>query len=538
MSRPNHASTPGRSRDLARIALVGSVLVNRLGQMAMSTKTVIRLVATQNSGLRRISRQASDARERSSLESPPSWGSMRPVSATAATSVMADPRVEQAVEQVHEQVDEQVDDDEDGHRPDDGGAVTRPDRVVDVATDPGDVEDALGDDGAAEQRAEVEADEGDDGDQRVAHGVQADGAAPGEALGHRGAHVVGPQVLGEVGAGQSGDVGQRQRAEHHGGQQQLVDRRVRRGDGDREQAQLDPEEVLRQTADDEDGDRDHDQGRHQDQVVEEPALLDAGQDSREDAEDRLEQDGHDRELRGDRVPQLELLGDLDAVVGLTQVSPGEVAEVLAVLHRQWVVEVVLLPERRGVLRRARAFSTLPGQGVAREGEDHGEDEERCAQDHRDHLQQPADDVSAHVTSLVLGPSLRWDGVVCSCTGTNLAHCAGAPNPPDPASVERFRPHTDVGLPAGADRPTSRGVNWWVQLPHFTEIDGMSIVPKAVIFTPVTLSDQPIWAFPYHIGMEAMSFARSASASWYLALAAAASVAAAASTRSLSNSGLE
>src|SRR6478609_11959517 len=104
MSRPNHASTPGRSRDLARIALVGSVLVNRLGQMAISTKTVIRLVATQNSGLRRISRQASDARERSSLESPPSWGSMRPVSATAATSVMADPRVEQAVEQVHEQV--------------------------------------------------------------------------------------------------------------------------------------------------------------------------------------------------------------------------------------------------------------------------------------------------------------------------------------------------------------------------------------------------------------------------------------------------
>ena len=62
----------------------------------------------------------------------------------------------------------------------------------------------------------------------------------------------------------------------------------------------------------------------------------------------------------------------------------------------------------------------------------------------------------------------------------------------------------------------------------TATDEKSIVPKAVIFTPVTLSDQPIVALPYHIGMEAMSFARSASASWYFALAAAGSVAAAAS----------
>ena len=72
MSRPNQASALGRSRDLARTASVGSVLVNRLGQMAMSTKSVIRPAATQNSGLRRIVRQASDASERSSLESPPS----------------------------------------------------------------------------------------------------------------------------------------------------------------------------------------------------------------------------------------------------------------------------------------------------------------------------------------------------------------------------------------------------------------------------------------------------------------------------------
>ena len=49
-------------------ASVGSVLVNRLGQIAMSTKTVIRPAETQKSGLRRIARQASEASERSSLD--------------------------------------------------------------------------------------------------------------------------------------------------------------------------------------------------------------------------------------------------------------------------------------------------------------------------------------------------------------------------------------------------------------------------------------------------------------------------------------
>ena len=64
------------------------------------------------------------------------------------------------------------------------------------------------------------------------------------------------------------------------------------------------------------------------------------------------------------------------------------------------------------------------------------------------------------------------------------------------------------------------------------------MPNAVIFTPVTLSDQPMMALPYHIGMDGMSAARRASASWYFVFACAASVAAAASARSLSNSGLE
>ncbi len=63
---------------------MGSVLVNRLGQTAISTNTVIRVIETQNSGLRRMVRQASDARERSSLTSPPSWAARSVISSTAA----------------------------------------------------------------------------------------------------------------------------------------------------------------------------------------------------------------------------------------------------------------------------------------------------------------------------------------------------------------------------------------------------------------------------------------------------------------------
>ena len=149
MSRPNHVPSPGLARDSESTAAEGSVLVNRLGQMAISAKIAIMVAEIQNIGLRRMARQASEASERSSPTSPP-LGESTDGASMMACSVMADPRVEQPVEQVHEQVDEQVDDDEHGDRSDDGGTVTRADGPEDVVPDPGDVEDALGDDRAPE----------------------------------------------------------------------------------------------------------------------------------------------------------------------------------------------------------------------------------------------------------------------------------------------------------------------------------------------------------------------------------------------------
>ena len=79
-----------------------------------------------------------------------------------------------------------------------------------------DVEDTLGDDRAAHEGAEVAADERGDGDEGVTQDVARHDDAAGEALGARGAHVVGGNVFGDGLAGQSDDVGQGDAAEHHG----------------------------------------------------------------------------------------------------------------------------------------------------------------------------------------------------------------------------------------------------------------------------------------------------------------------------------
>ena len=94
-----------------------------------------------------------------------------------------------------------------------------------------------------------------------------DRAPVAQTLGLGGSHVVGPQVLGQVGPHQPGDVGHRGRGQHEGGQDQLVGGAL--GGGDREPAQPDPEDQLGEAPDHEDGDRDQEQRAYRDQVVDE-----------------------------------------------------------------------------------------------------------------------------------------------------------------------------------------------------------------------------------------------------------------------------
>src|SRR4051812_6635320 len=102
------------------------------------------------------------------------WKWTRRSSTSRSDNSVPHARVEERVEDVDHQVQG---DDEEG--PDDDDALHRRqvgllDRVEREAPDAGDVEHRLGEDGAAEQDAEVEAEDGDDRRDRRAHAMAED----------------------------------------------------------------------------------------------------------------------------------------------------------------------------------------------------------------------------------------------------------------------------------------------------------------------------------------------------------------------------
>src|SRR5262245_6134329 len=84
--------------------------------------------------------------------------------ASQRRSVRPDARVDPAIEEVDEQVAQDEADRDQQHHALHQRIVAREDRVHDEAADAGQSEDVLGDDGAADQRAELEPEHGDDGD--------------------------------------------------------------------------------------------------------------------------------------------------------------------------------------------------------------------------------------------------------------------------------------------------------------------------------------------------------------------------------------
>src|SRR5215217_4384999 len=97
--------------------------------------------------------------------------------------LVADARVEECVQDVHEQVHHDDGERRDQHGPLHDRQVALLDRVEGQAPDPRDVEDGLREDGAAEQDAEIEAEDGDDRGDRRAQPMAEDYPALPESLG-------------------------------------------------------------------------------------------------------------------------------------------------------------------------------------------------------------------------------------------------------------------------------------------------------------------------------------------------------------------
>src|SRR5581483_8606494 len=111
----------------------------------------------------------------------------------------------QAVAQIDEEVRDDVDERDDEDRSLEGGQVLVESGLDDVAADARPGEDRLREDGAAEERRELEAERRHDRDERVPEAVLQDDRARREALRARGADVVLLERLEERAPGEARD---------------------------------------------------------------------------------------------------------------------------------------------------------------------------------------------------------------------------------------------------------------------------------------------------------------------------------------------
>ncbi len=105
----------------------------------------------------------------------------------------------------------------------DEGVVAVGDGGERQAAEAGPAEDRLGDDGAGQQRAELEADDRQDGVQRVAECVAVDHRIFRQALGAGGADVVLAELLEHGRADHAGEDGGQAEAEGDGGQDEVAE---------------------------------------------------------------------------------------------------------------------------------------------------------------------------------------------------------------------------------------------------------------------------------------------------------------------------
>ena len=186
---------------------------------------------------------------------------------------------------------------------------------------------------------------------------------------------------------------------------------------------------------------------------------------------------------------------------------GQVAEVLRVLDHERVVEVVVRPELRRDGGGERAVAGQGPDGVAGQRVDHGEDQERRAEQHWDGQQQAADDEAAHDPPSFIGwVSRRRDG----------SHHA----PTSGRSVRPWRPR--AARVAGRGRAPGRTCSWCGRYAPASVVRCRALLDgdrrdvdatEDVDLDVVDLVRPDRLLGPKNIGMTGMSSSRMSSACW-------------------------
>src|SRR6267143_5129337 len=146
---------------------------------------------------------------------------------STATSLIADPRIDDRVEEIDPKVDEHVGGGGDEDNPLHHRVIAPQNRRDDETAQPWDVEDDLRDDGATDQDGRRDADDRHDGHERVAESVNPRDRSIREPLGPRGADVVLLEHLEHARARYAGDQRRLVEAERKRGQDHVLDRAQR-----------------------------------------------------------------------------------------------------------------------------------------------------------------------------------------------------------------------------------------------------------------------------------------------------------------------
>src|SRR5712691_6298571 len=169
----------------------------------------------------RMKRARAAAHREGAARPPPSIGEGTAVALARATSGVPDAWVEDRVHEVHHETDEYDEERYDDDRRLHDRVVPGGDGVQDVAADADPAEDRLGEDGAAEQGAELQADDGHDRYERVAEGVPEHDHPIPQALRARGHEVIAAQDLEHARPSHARDDGHGDRAERERGKDEV-----------------------------------------------------------------------------------------------------------------------------------------------------------------------------------------------------------------------------------------------------------------------------------------------------------------------------
>src|SRR6476469_4177625 len=283
-------------------------------------------------------------------------------------------------------------------------------RFVGVLDDAVEAEDAFDQDRAADQGAEVEAEDGDDRDQRVAHHVAAHHPALAEALGPRGAHVVLVHHVEHARAQHpavEADVEDRQR----GPGQDQVFHPFERAFGEFDVAPggedfgLVGEVAEEDRAEQEDRHRDPGHGDDRQHPVEQAAGAHRREVAEEDAEEHPDHGGADAEREGRRDPFDDPFDDVFPPFVGDHVAGEDLLHHRQVLLRERVVEAPFFGDALDQPRvRVLAGHAHRRVGAGHDVEDQeGEDGDR--EEDGDHPAQAPDHEASHQTAVPLGSAM-------------------------------------------------------------------------------------------------------------------------------------